>query len=159
MEKEKTKTQKELSKQTDTEVDEIQEPTKKHHFLVAFCAILVVIGIVIGCMFSPTFDLDRIIVNNGKNVTQEEIMNTFSLEKGMNVFKINYKEIASQVQSLPYIQSAKVKLKLPNCIEIEYVEREPIALIKYLESYLVMDQYGYFLEITKEKKFDELPII
>ena len=40
-----------------------------------------------------------------------------------------------------------------------YTEREPLALIKYLESYLVMDQYGYFLELTKEKKFEDLPII
>ena len=159
MKKEKQKDPKESSKQTNQEVEEIEEVEPKHHIMIALCVVLILIGIVIGCMFSPTFDLDEIIVNAGNNVTQEEILNTFTLERGINVFKINYKDIAHKVQNLPYIQNAKVKLKFPNSIVIEYTEREPFVLIKYLESYLVMDQYGYFLELTKERKYEELPII
>ena len=60
---------------------------------------------------------------------------------------------------MPYIQSATVSLELPNELEINYIEREPFALVKYLESYLVMDKYGYILEISREKKFENLPVI
>ena len=159
MEKVKTKTQKVSTKQSNQEVEEIEETAGRHHALMVVCVLLIIIGIIIGCMFSPTFDLNQVIVNNGTNVTSEEILNTFTLERGINVFKINYKEISKKVQSLPYIQSASVKLKFPNSVAIDYVERKPLALIKYLESYLVVDQYGYFLELTKEKKFEDLPII
>ena len=149
-----------ISNKTSKEEMMMEEQAQKtHHVLVIFCVILIIAGIVIGCMFSPAFDLEDIIVSDGKNVTKEEILNSFHVEKGSNVFKVNYKEITSKVQELPYIQTASVKLKFPNCIEIDYVEREPVAFIKYLESYLVMDKYGYFLELAREKKFEDLPII
>ena len=128
-------------------------------FFVAFFIILVLVGVGLGCLFSPTFNLSEITAKNGINVTSGEILNSFSIQMGTNVFKINYKHIEEAVEKLPYVQSADAKLEIPSQIKIEYVEREPFALVKYLESYLIMDKFGYILEISREKKFENLPII
>ena len=112
-----------------------------------------------GCLFSPTFNLTEITTIDGNNITKEEVLNSFNIARGINVFKVNYKKLEESIEKLPYIQSANAKLEIPNKIKIEYVEREPFALVKYLESYLVMDKYGYILEISREKKFENLPII
>lgn len=136
-----------------------KEKNNSSKSLIIFFMLLVIIGIGVGCLFSPTFNLSEITTKTGVNVTSGEILNLITVPVGTNVFKINYKQIEEAVEKLPYIQSANAKLEIPSEIKIEYVEREPFALIKYLESYLVMDKYGYILEISKEKKFPNLPII
>lgn len=133
--------------------------TKMSKFLTVICVLLIIVGIAVGCLFSPTFNLANIIVKSGTNITSSEILKSFDVEMETNVFKIDYKNIESSIETLPYIQSADAKLELPNELKIEYIEREPFALVKYLESYLVLDKYGYILEITRDKKFDTLPII
>lgn len=151
----------------DAPVEKYQPNNKEHKekepnnskFIIAFFIILIIIGIGVGCLFSPTFNLTGIVVKDGDNITKEEILNSFYLPMGTNIFKIEYENIEKSVKKLPYIQTASANIKLPNEMEIDYVERIPFALLKYLESFLVMDKYGYILEITKENKFKSLPII
>lgn len=150
----KTKTEKKQDKSVDAD-----EKKGVNKAVVAFFVILVITGVGIGCLFSPTFNLRGIIVSNGTNVTRAEILNSFEIEMGINVFKINYKEIKNSVEKLPYIKSAEAKILFPDEIKIDYVERKPFALVKYLESYMVMDKYGYILEITRQNKYQDLPII
>lgn len=150
----KTKTEKKHDKSVDAD-----EKKGVNKAVVAFFVILVITGVGIGCLFSPTFILRGIIVSDGTNVTRAEILNSFEIEMGINVFKINYKEIKNSVEKLPYIKSAEAKILFPDEIKIDYIERKPFALVKYLESYMVMDKYGYILEITRQNKYQDLPII
>lgn len=150
----KTKTEKKHDKSVDAD-----EKKGVNKAVVAFFVILVITGVGIGCLFSPTFNLRGIIVSDGTNVTRAEILNSFEIEMGINVFKINYKEIKNSVEKLPYIKSAEAKILFPDEIKIDYIERKPFALVKYLESYMVMDKYGYILEITRQNKYQDLPII
>ena len=147
------------SAKTNKKEKNIQPKSTTSKFTTVFLILLIIIGIGVGCLFSPTFNLTQISASDGINVKSEEILNTFNIQKGTNVFKIDYKNIEKSIEKLPYIQSANANLILPSEIKIEYMEREPFALIKYLESYLVMDKYGYILEIIRDKKFENLPII
>lgn len=140
-------------------IKENKKQSSSNKFFITFFLILIILGIGVGCLFSPTFNLTKIVVQNGINITSEEILNSFTAQKGTNVFKVNYNNIEKSVEKLPYIQTVEAKIKFPNEIQIKYVERKPFALVKYLESYLVMDKYGYILEITREKRQENLPII
>ena len=153
--KKQTEASRSSNKKQNDRVSE-QNESKKDNGVLNFFIILVIFGTIVGCLFSPTFDLTEIIVRSGMNISKEEILNSFDIKKGINVFKINYKGISKSIEELPYIQSANAKLKFPNELKIEYIEREPFALVKYLESYLIMDKYGYILEISREKKFTNL---
>lgn len=153
-------------KSNDKEVTSIKNETKEaskpkgKKAIFIFFLLLIITGVTVGCLFSPTFNLSGIIIKDGVNVTSEEIQNSFSVSMGTNVFKINYKDIESSIEKkLPYIRSVDAKIEFPSEIRVEYVEREPFALVKYLESYMVMDKYGYILEITRENKFENLPIV
>lgn len=127
--------------------------------VVIFFTILIVSGVAIGSLLSPTFNLRNIIVEDGVNITRSEILNSFNIEMDINVFKVNYKEIENSIKKLPYIKSVEAKIEFPNEIKIDYIEREPFALVKYLESYMIMDKYGYILEISRQNKYPDLPII
>ena len=124
-----------------------------------FFLILVIIGLGAGIIFSPVFNLKELVIEDGVNVTSAEISNVVSAKMDENILKQNYVEIKNEVLSLPYIKDAKVKPVLPNKLAITYEEREPYMILKYLESFFVVDKYGYLLEIKKENDMTDIPVI
>lgn len=156
---EKVITQPKKIKNSKNNIKNKKENKNVSNKLTIFFIFLIIAGITVGCLFSPAFNLNGFIVKEGINVTKEEILNSFSVTKGTNIFKIDYEDIETSIEELPYIKNARAKFELPNEVKIEFVEREPFALVKYLESYMVMDKFGYILEITRENKFEKLPII
>lgn len=132
---------------------------KKVSLAPLFLMILILIGIGIGCMLTPAFNISNIEISNGINVKKEEILSKVSQVKGINTLKINTKSLEKSVEEIPYIRTANVKRILPSELSVIYEERTPYAIIKYLESYVIMDKYGYVLEIKKENDMPELTIV
>lgn len=127
--------------------------------VLAFFLLLTVIGLSVGILFSPAFNLTALLVEDGVNVTKADISNAVNVSYGENILKQNYKMLKADILSLPYISDVNIKIRFPDRIKIEYVEREPYALIKFLDSYYVVDKYGYLLEVLKEIEEESLPII
>ena len=124
-----------------------------------FFVILVLLGLGIGILFSPAFNLTETIVKDGTNVKAEEITSVIEVKYGENILKQGYNKIKQNVLLLPYIKEVKVSIHFPDKIKIAYEERVPYATIKFLETFFVVDKLGYLLEATKENKFSELPIV
>ena len=79
--------------------------------------------------------------------------------KGINTLKIKTKELVKSIEEIPYIRTAEIKRVLPDKLQVIYEERKPYAIIKYLESFVIMDKFGYVLEIKKENDMENLAII
>lgn len=159
----KNKTPKEnigqTSKKRKMKDDKYEKTVNPGFKILVFFLILTIIGVSVGILFSPAFNLTELVIEDGENVTKEDIANVVNVSYGENILKQNYKMLKNDILSLAYISETKIKLKFPDKIKIEYIEREPYALIKFLDSYYVVDKYGYILEISKEMTGKELPII
>ncbi len=127
--------------------------------LAIFFLVLILAGAFIGCLFTPTFDISIITIQNGDRVSKLEISSKLDGIIGENILKINTKKLEENIEKIPYVRTAEVKRVFPNEISVTFNEREPYALIKYLESYVVMDKYLYVLEIKKENDMEDLAII
>lgn len=147
------------SKKRKAREDKYKKTTSPAFKILIFFLILTIIGVSVGILFSPAFNLSGLVIEDGENVTKEDISNAVNVSYGENILKQNYKILKNDVLSLPYISDVKIKLRFPDKIKIEYTEREPYALIKFLDSYYVVDKYGYLLEVSKETIEKELPII
>ena len=82
--------------------------TKSNKFIVIFFILLIITGVAVGCVFSPTFNLTGVIVNDGVNVTSEEILNSFTVVTGTNIFKINrdreyFKKLEVEIEKFKYL--------------------------------------------------------
>lgn len=143
------------------ENDKIKKEKRKNTSIVisSFLLVFILIGVIAGCLTTPTFDIANIEAIDGVNVTSGEIQNFFTEYKGKNTFLINTEEIAQIIEEHPYIYKAEVNRKLPNKLTVEYVERKPYATLKYIESYVLIDKYGSILDILKENTYPDLPII
>lgn len=128
-------------------------------FLPCLLGVLILIGVCLGCMLTPTFNISIIEVQTGINVNKEEIISKLSYVKGINTLKINIRNLEKSIEEIPYIRKADVKRNLPDGLQVVFEERKPYAIIKYLESFVIMDKYGYVLEIKKENDMKDLTII
>ncbi len=157
------KTVNKKQKTGDISKSRMQKEQKKQSNLGAKIAIffisMVVIGLSIGILFSPAFNLTKVIVENGTNVTSSEILNIIEVSYGENILKQKYGEIKKAVLSLPYVSDAKISIRFPDKIKITYKEREPYAIIKFLETFFVTDVHGYLLENQKEKFDSDMTVI
>lgn len=138
--------------------DKLNKENTGFKFLMFFL-FLVVVGLSIGILFSPAFNLSEVKIKDGVNVKKEEISNVINVKYGENILKQDYNMVKNEVKSLPYIEDTKLMIRFPDKIEIDYTERKPYALVKFLESYFVVDKFGYLLEIKKDKENIDLPVI
>ena len=127
--------------------------------IALFILLLLIVGVASGCLFAPVFDITDVITKDGVNVTSNEIFNAANIQKGTNIFRINDSKIIKQIKSLPYVRTAKIGRSLPSTVILKYEEREPYAIVKYLESFAIVDKYSYVLEMKKENPSGDLPII
>ncbi|MBQ9313817.1 MAG: FtsQ-type POTRA domain-containing protein [Clostridia bacterium] len=134
-------------------------PHKNGKRFAWFVVVIIIIAITTGCLFAPAFNIISVEAEDGKNVTSGEILEKAQIKLNENIFRISDAKIKKSIETLPYVKKAKIYRKLPNRISLKVEEREPYAIVKYLESFAITDKYGYVLEIKEENTMKELPII
>ena len=134
--------------------------------------ILILFGVIIIAFFfySPFFYVDNIIVNGNMYYEKQKIVEKVDINKEVNIFNflggsINHlvsfrsEEIEERVSKLPYVKSAKAKLKLPKTIIIDIVERKKAAYIKHLGNNLIIDSEGYIIDSMSDEQIEGLDLI
>lgn len=161
--KKSLKRKKEESKKTyiEKENEKRKKEKRKHTSMVVstFLLVFITMGVIAGCLITPTFDVIGIQVQDGINVTAAEIQRYFSDIKGKNTFLVSTSEIENEIETHPYIYQATITRSLPDKLKVEYKEREPYTFLKYIESYVLMDKYGSILEVKQANDMPDLPII
>lgn len=162
-EKNKRKIKKQKSPKTYIEKEAEKKRKEKRKsasiFLSSFILFFVLIGVVAGCLTTQAFNVTTFIVDNGINVSAAEVKKYLLDVKEKNIFLVNTAEVEKSIETHPYIYKAEINRRLPNGLEVTYNERKPYAVIKYIESYVLIDKYGSVLEIKKENNQPNLPII
>lgn len=140
--------------------DDATKKKNKTPLIVSFfLLILVLIGVCAGVLTTDTFNVTIIEAQDGTNITSAEIQRYFDDVKNKNTFLINTGEIEKELKKHPYIYKINISRSLPNKLVVKYEERVPYAIIKYLETYVLLDRYGSILELMQENKYENLPII
>lgn len=118
---------------------------------------VIIIGICTFAMLSPIFNIGSITVTGNSIVSAEEIISLSGITIGENIFRINKKEIKTNIKKNGYIEELSIRRSLPCKIEITVEERQPSFIIEYGSGYVYINNQGYILEISNVKK--QLPII
>lgn len=120
-----------------------------------FTRVFIVVGItiaVIAFSLSNFFTVDTIDVQGNKYFTDEEISNMAHASTGRNIiYKLNKGSMRKYLEKNPYIEEARVYRKLPSTIVINVKERMQIATLTYGDKFLIIDNKGTLLRITKTK--------
>jgi len=98
------------------------------------------------CLKLTYFNVANISVINNHTINSDEIVKLSKINKGINIFYLNFKNVQTNLQSNPYILSADINRKLPNTIVISIKEREAVFYSKKDNKYLIIDKNGVVLE-------------
>jgi len=110
-------------------------------------------------MTSTLFNIKTINVIGNNRVSQQEIIRVSGLSYQQNIFRINTKETMKNIFQNPYVKKIKIRRGLPNIVNIDIIEREPIVLVPYVGSFLFVDSQGIVVEISNSLEGMELPVI
>jgi len=124
-----------------------------------------VVTVFLFCIFaaffvsSSFFEIKFIEVQGNKRVSREEIIKLSSIYYGENIFRINKKNSMRSIFQNPFIKMIKITRVLPGKVVIEVIEREVMAYVPYVGSYLNIDAEGMILQISPAASKGELPVV
>lgn len=111
-------------------------------------AVLVLLAIV----FAPTifFQVSKINVTGDTRYTSEQLIKSTGVKQGDNMFFLDTEQIAADLKDeYPYLDTVKLRRKLPSTLQIEVNDRTAVLSIEQNGKYLILDMYGKVLEKTK----------
>jgi cell division protein FtsQ len=76
---------------------------------------------------NPDYQLKTIELQTDGTLQREQILKTADLHEGKNIFKVNLARVHDQIQQLPQVDAVQVVRKLPSEVDIQVVERKPVA--------------------------------
>lgn len=151
--KKKVQQKKNNKKQTKKE----KQRKKRKKIIKIFLILVLIIGIIIFALVSPTFNIQKIEVKGNEKISSSTIISLSNLQEGKNIFQNVKKDIINNIKENTYINSVTVKRKLPGTIEITVEERNVAYQVKAINSYVYIDYQGNILEIASQK--EKVPIV
>lgn len=100
----------------------------------------------------PQFRVEQITVRRETKSSAEAITRATELAQvvGHNIFLVNSQRVAQEIASIPSVLRARVTPRFPNVMEIEIVERVPIATWHTPAGTFLADDQGFLIADTSE---------
>lgn len=96
----------------------------------------------------------------GRYRTQREtILTSLDIVAGSPILTIDLDAKKSQLETLPWIETARVARRLPDLIHVDIVEYEPFAILERSSQYYVIDRSGHKIISKHTDAFPYLPQI
>lgn len=133
-------------------------PVKKkidQKVLITAAFLLILIA---GLLFSPLFAVKEITAEGAKHYTTSQLAEMIGLSKGDNLIFFGKSKAAKTLKKDPYIEKAKVSMKLPDTMVITVTERKVRGYVPYMGAYLYIDEAGRVLDV-QDSCPEALPLV
>jgi cell division protein FtsQ len=104
---------------------------------------------------SPLSHVRTISVKGNLTYSKNEIISETGLSKKENIWKVDEKEVEKDIEKLPEMGQARVKVRFPNAIVIDVKEHERVAYFSEKTSFYPVLENGKILQNTPIYSFPE----
>jgi cell division protein FtsQ len=122
------------------------------------CLAVLVTWYVLG---SPHFNLsgpDSVILTGNHFVSPADIANAIGAGAEPNLFRLSLDDARHEVESIPWVESASLRRVFPNRLQVDVVERKPVAYVNTGNGLKLVDAEGILLEKPLDASFD-FPVV
>ena len=116
-------------------------------------------GLVAFIVYSPLFTLQRVRLQGNTYITETDILTSGRLHKGQPLFQLETSEVTQNLLRDLRIESAVVRRRLPDTLEVEITERTPVATVACDYGYLDLDRQGKVIGSYKSLRKMPIPMI
>ncbi len=101
---------------------------------------------------------DNIDVVGNENVSKAQIMEVMGADIGRNIFFIPLSQQKTQLEQIPWVESASVMRFVPNRLRVEVHERTPVAFARVGPRIFLIDAGGTLMDLPPKHKYS-FPVI
>ncbi len=116
-------------------------------------------GILAALIYSPFFTFQQLVVHGNVNLDAAQLCEIARIRYGQRLFELKTDEMTVNLLHDLRIESAVVRRRLPNKIEMDIVERVPVATVACDYGYLDFDRQGKVIASYRTLKGADIPII
>jgi len=112
-------------------------------------------------LYSPSMLLlkpDQIEVNGNRIVSREVVIQQFVHDRNRSVLQVPLEARRSQLEQIPWVESASVQRILPNRLRVELTERTPVAFARSGNELALIDAHGVILDRPRGEEL-HFPIV
>jgi len=112
-------------------------------------------------LYSPSVLLlkpEQIELTGNHVVTREAVLRPFAQDHNLSVLQIPLDLRRSQLEQIPWVESASVHRILPNRIRVELTERTPVAFARNGNEVELIDPHGVILERPRDADL-QFPVV
>jgi len=112
-------------------------------------------------LYSPSMLLlkpDQIEVSGNHIVGREAVLQQFVHDRNRSVLQIPLDTRRTQLEQIPWVESASVQRILPNRLRVELTERTPVAFLRNGNELALIDAHGVILDRPRDEDL-RFPIV
>lgn len=99
------------------------------------------------------FTLEKVVIKGNKNLSEDKIVSSLNADVGTSLFSLDLKIIHARIKNFSWVEHASVRRILPNSIEIDIIERQPLAIWQNKLKLAVIDSEGSIITTKNIEKF------
>ncbi|HEV7167959.1 MAG TPA: FtsQ-type POTRA domain-containing protein [Micrococcaceae bacterium] len=134
-------------------------PSRRRLWITLASLAAAVALVVAAVVYSPLLALKTITVDGNKLATGTAVQAALAPLKNRPLPQVDQGQVARLLAPLQQIRSVTVEARPPSTLLVHVVEREPVALLKSGEQYIMVDPEGVQLGTTADPAAVPLPII
>lgn len=104
------------------------------------------------------FRLERIEISRTKRLSRDEIIALAGVKLGDPLLRLDLRRMADHMEKNPWIETLKIRRRLPAALSIEVSEREPVAVVNMGYLYYLDTKAEIFKPLTEGDRLD-FPIV
>ena len=116
-------------------------------------------GVIAALVYSPLFTFQQLVVRGNVHLDTDELCEIARIQYGQRLFELKTDTMTANLLHDLRIESAVVRRQLPNKIEMDIVERIPVATVACDYGYLDFDRQGKVIASYRSLKGADIPII
>ena len=116
-------------------------------------------GIIAVLVYSPLFTFQQLVVHGNVHLDANALCEIARIHYGQRLFELKTDEMTTNLLRDLRIESAVVRRQLPHKIEMDIVERIPVATVACDYGYLDFDRQGKVIASYRSLKGADIPII
>jgi cell division protein FtsQ len=101
---------------------------------------------------------EQVQLAGNHHIPRASVLEIFAADRGKSVLRIPLEERRRQLEAIPWVERAIVRRALPNKIEVEIVERTPVAFLRQGDAMALVDAHGVILDRPLQGDF-HFPVV
>jgi cell division protein FtsQ len=101
---------------------------------------------------------EQVVLAGNHYVPRANVLEVFAVDRGRSILRIPLDDRRRQIEAFPWVEQATVRRALPSKIEVEIIERTPIAFLRQGSEMALVDVHGVILMRPLEGDF-HFPVV